>query len=217
VALKQFLKRVKGFDLDRSCLSFIGFEGGADHVKAQRKLVGRIVSANGGLCVGTGPGELYDQKKFDTPYIRDYLLDRGGFADVSETSAPWSRLEQLYGAVRAAAHGAFDELGVVGFVMCHLSHSYHSGACLYFTFAFRPAVGRPVAGREPLDQYDLVKSAIQQAFIDNDATLSHHHGVGVEHARWLADDISPAGVTMIRALFDGVDPDHRFNPGKIVE
>jgi alkyldihydroxyacetonephosphate synthase len=214
--LKQFLKRVKGFDLDQSCLSFIGFEGGADHVKAQRRIVGRIVADHGGLCVGTGPGELYDQKKFDTPYIRDHLLDRGAYADVSETSAPWSRLEQLHDEVRAAAGSVFDELGVAGFVMCHLSHSYHSGACLYFTFAFRPA-GFRAAGVVPLDQYDLVKAAIQQAFIDHGATLSHHHAVGLEHSRWLADDISPAGVAMIRALFDGIDPDHRLNPGKIVE
>ena len=39
---------------------------------------------------------LYDQKKFDTPYIRDFLLDRGGAADVSETAAPWSKLLPLY-------------------------------------------------------------------------------------------------------------------------
>ncbi|MGD9798168.1 MAG: FAD-binding oxidoreductase, partial [Acidimicrobiia bacterium] len=39
--VKQFLKRVKGFDLDRTCLSFVGFEGGADHVRRQRRSVGR--------------------------------------------------------------------------------------------------------------------------------------------------------------------------------
>ena len=53
---------------------------------------GRIVARHGGLCIGSGPGELYDQKKFDTPYIRDFLLDRGVLADVSETAAPWSAL-----------------------------------------------------------------------------------------------------------------------------
>src|SRR5215211_4092808 len=88
-ALKLYLKRRRKFDLEAMCLSFIGYEGTKDHVAAQRKLVGRIVSSHGGLCVGKGPGELYDQKKFDTPYIRDYLLDRGAPGDVSETSAPW--------------------------------------------------------------------------------------------------------------------------------
>ena len=91
-ALMTFLARRKGYDLDQLCLSFIGFEGSERHVKRQRRLVGKIVARHGGLCVGRSPGELYDQKKFDTPYIRDYLLDRGALADVSETSAPWSLL-----------------------------------------------------------------------------------------------------------------------------
>src|SRR3954452_25055727 len=210
-ALTTYLKRRRGFDIEAMCLSFIGYEGTQRHVAAQRKAVGRIVARHGGLSIGTSPGELYDQKKFDTPYIRDFLLDRGTFGDVSETAAPWSRLSTVYDAVMAAAHGAFDELGVRGYIMCHLSHSYHSGACLYFTFAFTPS--QPA---DSLSQYDLVKSAIQQAFIDTGATLSHHHAVGTEHARWLEEDISAPGVAMLQALFSGVDPGANLNPGKIV-
>jgi alkyldihydroxyacetonephosphate synthase len=155
---------------------------------------------------------MYDQKKFDTPYIRDHLLNYGGLADVSETSAPWSKLEPLYDGVVAAANKAFAELGVAGWIMSHLSHSYHSGACLYFTFAFRET-----DRLDALEQYATVKNAIQQAFIDFGGTLSHHHGVGLAHAPWLEQDISPAGVSIVRALFDGVDPGHQLNPGKIVE
>jgi alkyldihydroxyacetonephosphate synthase len=210
-ALREFLERRRDYDLEAMCLSFIGYEGTKDHVAAERKLVGRIVKHHGGICIGSGPGELYDQKKFDTPYIRDYLLDRGAPADVSETAAPWSLLGPLYERVMADARAAFAELGVTGYIMCHLSHSYHSGACLYFTFAFKPS-GR----REELEEYDVVKSAIQQAFVDSGGTLSHHHAVGVEHARWLEEDISTPGVQMLRALFDGVDPGANLNPGKIV-
>src|SRR4029453_15914678 len=160
-ALTTYLRRRRGFDLDAMCLSFIGYEGTQRHVAAQRKAVGRIIRRHGGLSIGASPGELYDQKKFDTPYIRDYLLDRGALADVSDTSAPWSRLSPLYATVMSAAHGAFDELDVRGYIMCHLSHSYHAGACLYFTFAFTPG-----SRGEPLEQYTRVKSAIQQAFVD---------------------------------------------------
>ena len=96
---------------------------------------------------------------------------------MSETSAPWSELGNVYDAVMAAGHGAFRELGVPGYLMCHMSHSYHAGACLYFTFALTPS-GR----RDSLEEYDTVKNAIQQAFVDNGATLSHHHAVGTEHA-----------------------------------
>ena len=209
-ALMAFLRR-RGFDLDAMCLGFIGYEGSERRVASERRRVKKIVARHGGLCIGSGPGELYDQKKFDTPYIRDFLLDRGVLADVSETSAPWSALEALYGDVTAAARAAFAALEVPGYIMCHLSHSYHSGACLYFTFAITPS-GR----REPLDEYDAVKSAIQQAFVDSGATLSHHHAVGTEHARWLEQDISAPGVAMVRALLDGVDPGRNLNPGKIV-
>ena len=210
-ALTTYLQRRRHFDLEAMCLSFIGYEGTKDHVSAQRKLVGRIVGRHGGLSIGASPGELYDQKKFDTPYIRDYLLDRGALADVSETSAPWSALPTVYGNVMANARAAFDDLHVHGYIMCHLSHSYHSGACLYFTFGFKPS-----GVREPLEEYDVIKSAIQQTFVDSGATLSHHHAVGTEHASWLEQDISAPGVAMLRALFDGVDPGANLNPGKIV-
>jgi alkyldihydroxyacetonephosphate synthase len=209
-ALQAFLRR-KGWDLEAMCLSFIGYEGSADHVAAQRKLSERIVKRHGGLCIGRSPGELYDQKKFDTPYIRDFLLDRGAPADVSETSAPWSELQTVYDNVMAAGHRAFEQLGVRGYLMCHLSHSYHAGACLYFTFALNPP-----KGRDALEDYRVVKSAIQQSFVDSGATLSHHHAVGTEHAQWLEEDISTPGVAMLRALFEGTDPGANLNPGKIV-
>ena len=164
-----------------------------------------------GSASASSPGELYDQKKFDTPYIRDYLLDRGVLGDVSETSAPWGTLPGFYEAAVAAARGAFAELGVMGYVMCHMSHSYHAGACLYFTFAMTPS-----GKRDGLEEYLVVKSAVQQAFVDNGGTLSHHHAVGTEHAEWLEQDISAPGVGMLRALFDGTDPGNNLNPGKIV-
>ncbi len=208
--LQRYLS-LRGWDLQAMCLSFIGYEGTPAYVAGQRSAVGAIVSRHGGICVGTGPGTLYDKKKFDTPYIRDFLLERGALADVSETATSWSKLLPLYRSVLADADKAFAAIGVQGWVMCHLSHSYHSGACLYFTFAFAPA-----PGQEPVPQYDAVKSAVQQAFLDAGGTLSHHHAVGFEHARWLAQDISPAGTDMLGVLFAGIDPGHNLNPGAVL-
>lgn len=199
----------RGWDMSKACLSFIGFEGAKSHVAYEKKLVKEIVGRHGGIVVGTGPGRLYDQKKFDTPYLRDFLLDHGAAGDVSETAAPWSRLMEVYDNTVEAAQRAYAQIGVSGWIMCHLSHSYHSGACLYFTFAF-------VHGKEdPLAEYDVVKSAVQQSFVDHGGTLSHHHAVGTEHARWLEQDISAPGVAMIDGVFAAVDPNRNLNPGKI--
>ncbi|WGW13544.1 FAD-binding oxidoreductase [Saxibacter everestensis] len=208
-ALMKVLER-KGWDLEKLCLSFIGYEGSKRHVGYEKNLVRQIVRKHGGILLGKGPGTLYDQKKFDTPYIRDFLLDRGAAADVSETAAPWSRLRDLYAGTVAAANAAYREIGVRGWIMCHLSHSEHSGACLYFTFAFRHD------DNDPIGRYEVVKTAIQQAFIDNGGTLSHHHAVGREHAPWIEQDLSPAGADMLRGLFESVDPKRNLNPGKIV-
>jgi alkyldihydroxyacetonephosphate synthase len=207
--LMKVLQR-RGWNLDEVCLSFIGYEGGKAHVARQKKIVKDIVGKHGGILVGKGPGVLYDQKKFDTPYIRDFLLDRGAIGDVSETAAPWSKLLPLYKNVIAAAEKVYAQLGVPGWIMCHLSHSYHSGACLYFTFAFKHD------GVDPLGQYEPLKNAIQQAFVDSGGTLSHHHAVGTEHAAWLEQDISAPGVHMIEGLFSAMDPNSNFNPGKII-
>ena len=207
-SLMSFLQG-RGWNLDEMCLSFIGYEGGTEHAKRTKSIVDKIVKKHSGLGVGKGPGVLYDQKKFDTPYIRDFLLDRGAAGDVSETAAPWSKLIGVHDAVYKAAQGAFDQLGRTGWIMSHLSHSYHSGACLYFTFAF-------VFGDDPIAEYDLVKSSIQTAFIEAGGTISHHHGVGLEHAPWLEDDISREGVAVMKGLFDSADPGNHFNPRKVI-
>ena len=208
-AIQEVMTR-KGWDLNQIALGFVGYEGTAVHVRYEKSLVGKVVSRAGGMSVGKGPGVLYDQKKYDIPYIRDFLLDRGIPADVSETATPWALLKQIHDTTVAAASKAMEKAGVQGFIMCHLSHSYHSGACQYFTFAINDS------SEHNMESYDLVKRAIQQSFMDNGGTISHHHGVGEEHSPWLDQDISPAGVFIQRKLFDGVDPDRRFNPGKII-
>jgi alkyldihydroxyacetonephosphate synthase len=208
-AIQEVMTR-KGWDLEQIALAFVGYEGTSVHVRYEKSLVGKIISRHGGMGVGKGPGALYDQKKYDVPYIRDFLLDRGIPADVSETAMPWSVMKTMHDKTVAAAYKAMEEAGVQGFVMCHLSHSYHSGACQYFTFAINDA------SEQNMQTYDRVKRAIQQSFMDNGGTISHHHGVGEEHSPWLDQDISPAGVFIQRALFEGVDPGHNFNPGKII-
>ena len=207
--LWAFMRR-RGWDTDAMCISYVCFEGSKAEVDTRRKAVAKVAKAHGALVLGTGPGALYDQKKFDTPYLRDFLLEQDVMGDVSETAAPWSKLNRVHKAVYAAAGRAFDELGRQGFIMCHLSHSYHVGACLYFTFAFK-------VGEQADREYATVKTAIQQAFVDSGATLSHHHGVGMEHAPWMPQVLSDEGVAILRSLFDGTDPGRHLNPGKILD
>jgi hypothetical protein len=145
------------------------------------------------------------------PYIRDYLLNRGVLADVSETSAPWGALPRLYDNVMAAARSARRA------VRARRHHVPPFALLPRGSLPLLHVCAHPSERRDPLEQYDLVKSPSQQTFIDSGATLLHHHAFGAEHARWLEEDISAPGVAMVRALFDRMDPGAKLNPfGKIV-
>jgi alkyldihydroxyacetonephosphate synthase len=204
------IMRRRGWDTDAMCISYVCFEGGKAEVERRQKAVGTIVKKHGALVLGAGPGALYDQKKFDTPYLRDFLLEQNTIGDVSETAAPWSKLTTVHKAVYDAAQRAFDAQGRPGWIMSHMSHSYHSGACLYFTFGYE-------IGEDPHGEYAAIKSAVQQAFVDAGGTLSHHHGVGLEHSPWMAQDVSPEGVQLLSTLFAATDPGRNLNPGKVVD
>ena len=84
----------RGWNLDEVCLCFIGSEGGKAHVARQKNIVKDIVGKHGGIGIGKGPGVLYDQKKYDTGYIRDFLL--------IEAPSPTSQIPRRHGQTGAA-------------------------------------------------------------------------------------------------------------------
>jgi alkyldihydroxyacetonephosphate synthase len=121
----------------------------------------------------------------------------------------WSNILPLYQATMKDIRSGISESGAPPWSGCHISHTYRSGASLYFTFGFMQQQGCE------MEQYLKVKRAAQQSFIDRGATLSHHHGVGTEHLPWLSADISPLGVKAVAAIKHGLDPDNIMNPGRL--
>jgi alkyldihydroxyacetonephosphate synthase len=208
---KAYIRHVRRFDPNRACLMLTGFEGTRDVFERDRAAVEAIYRQHGAIGLGGEPGRAFEKGKYDFPYLRDFLLDRRIVSDVSETAAVWSRLPEVYETTRRAIEQAIAREGVSGWVGCHISHTYHSGASLYFTFAF-PGSSRDA---DVLPQYLRVKKAAEDAFIASGATLSHHHAVGYEHLPWLERDISAAGMVGLRALKQGLDRDDVMNPGKL--
>jgi alkyldihydroxyacetonephosphate synthase len=206
--MKGYLK-VKGFDSARTCLMLSTFEGTKSGVARQHSEVTAIYRRFGAFDLGPGSGKSFESTKYDFPHIRDFLLDRGVTSDVSETSTIWSNIIPLYEGATSALRDAIAQSGVRPWVGCHISHTYHSGASLYLTFACKQQDGKE------MQQYLRAKRAAQQSFMDHGATLSHHHAVGTEHLPWLTDDISPVGVLAVAAIKGGLDPDNIMNPGRL--
>jgi alkyldihydroxyacetonephosphate synthase len=193
-----------GGDSGGGCLMITGFEGTQEAVDAKRTAVTALLTGLGGTSLGEDEG--WSSGRFHGPYLRDSLLDVGVLVETLETVTFWSNLHRVYDAVKAALTAT---LGEGTLVLCHISHVYETGASLYFTVAAKQT-------DDPVSQWLAAKSAASDALIDNGASITHHHAVGQDHKPWLAREIGPVGVQMLRALKAELDPAGVLNPGVLI-
>ena len=191
------------------CLAIFGFEGDAGEIEARRKRAQKLVAQHDGLLVGRSPGEAWLASRYSAPYLRDELLTHAVMVETLETATGWSNLTRLHGLVGSAIGQALRTCGTPGLVMCHISHLYETGASLYFTFLARQA-------EDPIAQWLQVKTAASQAIVDGGGTITHHHGVGRDHAPWIGSELGDEGVAALRALKAELDPKGIMNPGKLL-
>ena len=194
--------------LTNGSLLLMGFEGTRADVSHRRRSAVR--HARGSLNIGKRPAERWYAERFVLPYLRDSLLDHGVLVDTVETAAPWSSLPSLYEAGKKALQEALWKDGSRGLVLCHISHAYTDGASLYYTFLARQRE------RDTIAQWETIKAAVTRAFVDSGGALSHHHGIGLDHAPYLPQVIGEDGLVVLRALKRELDPDGIMNPGKLV-
>jgi alkyldihydroxyacetonephosphate synthase len=191
------------------CMVITGYEGDAEAVDARRDSAGAILAAGGGVQLGPGPGEEWLRARYRAPYLRDALLDAGALVETLETATSWSKLERLHGSVRAALQQALSGLGTPGLVLCHISHVYPTGASLYFTVAAAQST-------DPLAQWAAAKRAASDTIAAAGATITHHHGVGLDHRDWMVAEIGELGTELLRTVKARLDPAGILNPGKLI-
>ena len=192
------------------CLAITGWEDTAEAVARRRAAGARILRHAGGLPLGRAPGATWARQRFETPYLRDDLLDRGVMVETLETATSWSNLLRLHEAVAEALRQALAARGTPPLVLCHVSHLYATGASLYFTF-----MARQEAYHE-LDQWEAAKRAASDAIVAHGGTITHHHAIGRDHAPWLRAEIGRLGVDLLRATKAAADPAGIMNPGKLL-
>ena len=135
-------------------------------------------------------------------------LWRAGFVvDTVEVAGPWSVLPGLFDEVIAALE---DMDGTVA-ASAHQSHAYPDGACLYFTFGGHNPDAGP-AWREAY--YRRVWDTVTDATLACGAAISHHHGIGLQRARFMASALG-SGLDVLRDLKAALDPRGILNPGKL--
>jgi alkyldihydroxyacetonephosphate synthase len=188
------------------CTAIAGYEGTEEDTALRREQAAAVLRAAGGTYLGAEPGEHWAHGRYSAPYLRDSLLDAGAFAETLETAAFWSRVPELYAAVRTALTETLTAAGTPPLVMCHISHVYENGASLYFTVV-------SAQGEDPVAHWAPAKRAANEAVLNAGGTISHHHGVGTDHRDWYVREAGQLSIEALRAVKQRLDPDGLLNPG----
>ncbi|WP_327121665.1 FAD-binding oxidoreductase [Nocardia sp. NBC_01730] len=191
------------------CLAITTVEGSAAHVAARSAEANALLAAAGGTALGPAPAEEWEHGRFAAPYLRDALLDVGVLCETLETATTWSTVTALKAKVTGVLTEALGGQGTPPLVMCHISHTYPTGASLYFTVIAKQL-------DDPIAQWQVAKHAVGDAIVAAGGTITHHHAVGTDHRPWLPDEVGDLGVRVLRAVKAELDPAGILNPGKLV-
>jgi alkyldihydroxyacetonephosphate synthase len=71
-----------------------------------------------------------------------------------------------------------------------------------------------VPGKE-IEQWEHLKQLAGDAILASGGTITHHHGVGYEHAPWFEKEIGEESMKALKALKASCDPAGIMNPGKL--
>jgi alkyldihydroxyacetonephosphate synthase len=191
------------------CLAIVGYEGTPASVEEHKRSVTRVLQDGGAQAAEPDAGERWAHDRFRGPYLRDALLDAGAIVETLETVTFWSKLQSLYSATSEALRNSLTEQGTPPVILCHVSHLYPTGASLYFTIGCAQL-------EDPVAQWRQAKAAANDAILSAGGSITHHHGVGVDHRDWYVREVGPLGVELLRAVKATLDPAGIMNPGVLI-
>lgn len=196
----------------QKCMLLYAAAGDAQTVRKATHDVLSIARKHHGISLGSYFGTQWRQHRFRAPYLRNTLWPLGYAVDTLETATTWDNVERMAAAIEDALHAALTSDDERVHVFTHLSHFYPHGASIYTTYVFRLGVD---AGTS-LSRWQRLKAAASEAVVRMHGTISHQHGIGIDHAPYLAAEKGEVGMQILQSLFAATDPQGLMNPGKLV-
>ncbi|PVZ65608.1 FAD-binding oxidoreductase [Pelagibaculum spongiae] len=209
--LKRYLK-LRGCHEGQMCVAMIGATGSKSFAKTALKQAIKQCKRFGGIYIGAPLGKKWEHSRFRSPYVRHTMWDAGFAVDTFETCVKWSNVSKTMQTMEQAVKDAAQEMGVKVQVFTHLSHVYAQGSSIYTTYIFNVAKDYP----ETLQRWKNFKKASSEAIVACGGTISHQHGVGVDHASYLPAEKGELGMKVMRNNIQLMDPGGIMNPGKLV-
>ncbi len=179
-------------------------EGESEYATLDARIIRRIARENRGKSSGKAPVDIWLQKRFDIG-LAPVLMQYGGIVDTIEVSALFKDAAGLYRDMVAAMKAVEGALEISG----HYSHFYREGACLYITFAGIP--------KDPLRYYRDTWDAAMKATLQNNGSISHHHGIGFWRIQYLERELGATGVRLLKSIKNALDPEGVLNRGKLID
>lgn len=194
---------------DRPCMMTLGVT--ADSRRAGRRSAADVLAIArraGGVATGTRLGAVWAANRFAGAYARNALWDAGYAVDTMETAVPWSTTTATMTAMETAVHEALTVFDERALAFSHLSHVYGAGSSVYMTVVWR----RAADCETDMAHWRALKHAVSAVIVAAGATISHQHGVGADHAPYLAAEKGVAGLAMIDSVLTAIDPERMMNP-----
>jgi len=209
--LERYLA-LRGCAAGDKVLLMMGLTGNKAQVAAMQAQARAILKRHGGVSTGTLLGAKWQANRFRGVYLRNALWAQGYAVDTMETALDWPRVPATMAAIEAAGREALAALGERCHAYTHLSHVYAQGSSVYSTFVFRigPDFERAWA------RWQALKGAVCQAIVASGGTISHQHGVGKDHAPYLAHEKGARGMQGLQALVAHFDPQGVMASGNLL-
>jgi alkyldihydroxyacetonephosphate synthase len=194
---------LKNGGFDGGAAIIVIYEGRKRLVESEAEEASTIAASLGAQYLGPELGEHWYQHRYDVSYKQQLIVSHGRMVlDTFEIAATWDKLESVYRSVKGVSVG-------LGVIMAHFSHFYHTGANIYFTL-----VSHSGLSQSSVEHYDDIWERLLRSAARAGATLSHHHGVGIQKNRWIRAEKGP-WIRFFEKVKRGFDPENRLNPGKM--
>lgn len=187
----------------RPLLAILEFCGSRRLAGLERDLSLEIADRHGALQAGEAPYHDWQKHRyvsFSVPWQSE-----GHYMDTVEVTAGWKGLAALHGSMKEAVMAVSRDFHFGA----HWSHVYAEGACQYMTIRLPP---RPE--EQALRELRAAWDALQRLAIGAGGSISHHHGVGLFRGPWMRAEHG-AGLDLLQAIKDHLDPAGLFAPGKL--
>ena len=198
---------------DERCLLVFGMTGVEDGMRKIRGDALDVARSHRGVYIGRRIGSEWYKNRFRTPYLRNTLWELGYAVDTLETAFLWDDLARGAESVLENIRNGLKDENQRVLAFAHVSHVYRTGASIYITYIYQISQD----GEVTLERWKKIKKAASEAIISRGGTISHHHGIGLDHRPYLESEKGKLGLCVLKCAMHEFDPNKIMNPHKLIK